>query len=45
MIFTREDYVCLVIGIIGTLLCVYQLYLVGWDVEELLFGHTSEDEE
>ena len=29
---------------VGTLGCVYLFYLNGWDVEETLFGHTSEQE-
>lgn len=35
--FTPEDLICLVIGILGTLLVVYQLYLCDWDLEKLLF--------
>lgn len=38
------DLICLILGIIGTTLCVYQFYLAGWDVDELLFGHTSDND-
>lgn len=30
---------------VGTVLCVYSLYLNDWDIEETLFRHTSETEE
>lgn len=39
-----NDWICLGLGITGTLLCVYQLYLNDWDFEETMFRHTSDDE-
>lgn len=33
-----------IISGIGALGCVYQLYLHDWNLEELLYGHTQEDE-
>lgn len=42
---TTFDWFSLGIGVIGTFGCVYLFYLNDWDIEETLFGHTSEDEE
>ena len=39
------DLICLICGVIGTALCVYQLYLYDWNIEELMFGHTSDEDE
>jgi len=37
MITCVYDLICIVIGIAGTGLCVYQFYLNDWDVEKTLF--------
>lgn len=37
LVLTNQDYICLIIGVIGTILCVYQLHECGWDLEKLLF--------
>ena len=34
-----------ILAVIGTLGCVYLLYVHGWDLEDALFGHTFEDED
>ena len=34
---TLNDLFCLVIGLMGIVLIVCQLYLFGWDLDELLF--------
>ena len=39
------DFICWILSLIGTILCVYQLYLFDWDIEELMFGHTSDEDE
>lgn len=31
------DLICLILGIIGTFMCVYLLYLSDWKLESLLF--------
>ena len=31
------DLICLITGVVGTLMCVYLLYLNDWDIEKLLF--------
>ena len=36
------DVIILVSGILGTGLCVYQLYLNDWDLEEMMFGEEDE---
>lgn len=35
------DLICLILGVIGTILCVYLLYLHSWNLDELLFGAKS----
>ena len=32
------DVIILVSGVLGTGLCVYQLYLNDWDLEKMMFG-------
>ena len=34
---TLNDLFCLVIGLMGIVLIVCQLYLYGWDLDEMLF--------
>lgn len=39
------DFVCWTLSGLGTLGCVYLLYLNDWDLEKTLYGHTLEDDD
>ena len=39
------DLVCWIMSGVGTVLCVCSLYLNGWNIEEALFRHTSDEDE
>ena len=39
---TTFDWISLGLGLMGTLLCVYLFSLNDWNIEETLFGHTSD---
>ena len=41
LITNTFDLIILIIGIIGTFLCVLQMHLFGWDLKALMF---EEDE-
>jgi len=37
LITNTWDLIILIIGIVGTFLCVLQAYLFGWDLKALMF--------
>lgn len=39
------DLIYWALCLLGTILCVYSLYLNDWDLEKTFFRHTSEDDE
>lgn len=39
---TTFDWISLGLGLVGTLLCVYLFWTNDWNIDETLFGHTSD---
>lgn len=42
LITNTWDLICLIIGIVGTGLCVLQAYLFDWDLKAMMFKEEDE---